>query len=237
MSTSRSGAHTFAGSPSGNLLDLPLAVPGEVHRHPARRRTGRHGPCRRLDRPLPPTAAQDPPGAAVPPSGGGGPERYYADRGEEPGRWLGRAAAHAGPGRRGASATTSPPCWRAGTRTPASGSSPPKAPPAVARRWASGTHTRVGTGRRAALRRGRRRGGARGVPRERLSGCSTSAPPWRSAARPPPGSRAAAGARPARPPAWSPVTPPGEAPVAPGPPVGPPVRPPADLPVDLPRAP
>ena len=24
--------------------------------------------------------------------GGGGPERYYADHGEEPGRWLGRAA-------------------------------------------------------------------------------------------------------------------------------------------------
>jgi len=35
------------------------------------------------------------PGPA-PASGGSGPERYYADRGEEPGRWLGRAAAGAG---------------------------------------------------------------------------------------------------------------------------------------------
>lgn len=31
-----------------------------------------------------------------PPLGGDGPERYYADRGEEPGRWLGRAAHDAG---------------------------------------------------------------------------------------------------------------------------------------------
>lgn len=35
------------------------------------------------------------PGAA-PSSGTGGPERYYADGGEEPGRWLGRAAEGAG---------------------------------------------------------------------------------------------------------------------------------------------
>ncbi len=33
---------------------------------------------------------------AQPPSGEGGPERYYADRGEEPGRWLGRSAQAAG---------------------------------------------------------------------------------------------------------------------------------------------
>ncbi|GMU79988.1 MAG: hypothetical protein AMXMBFR46_27760 [Acidimicrobiia bacterium] len=33
-------------------------------------------------------------GAAQP--SGGGPERYYADRGDEPGRWQGRAAAGAG---------------------------------------------------------------------------------------------------------------------------------------------
>ncbi len=32
----------------------------------------------------------------APPSGAGDPERYYADSGEEPGRWLGRAAHNAG---------------------------------------------------------------------------------------------------------------------------------------------
>jgi hypothetical protein len=35
-------------------------------------------------------------GTGQPPRGGGGPERYYADRGEEPGRWLGRTAQAAG---------------------------------------------------------------------------------------------------------------------------------------------
>ncbi|HMQ27678.1 MAG TPA: relaxase domain-containing protein, partial [Acidimicrobiales bacterium] len=40
---------------------------------------------------------QPPPKAAPSnPSPGGGPERYYADHGEEPGRWLGRAASGAG---------------------------------------------------------------------------------------------------------------------------------------------
>jgi len=44
------------------------------------------------DEPSPPAPA------AVQPSrpGGGGAARYYADRGDEPGRWLGRDAAHAG---------------------------------------------------------------------------------------------------------------------------------------------
>ena len=41
----------------------------------------------------PPRAAPSNPSPAA---GGGGPERYYADHGEEPGRWLGRAANGAG---------------------------------------------------------------------------------------------------------------------------------------------
>ena len=36
------------------------------------------------------------PSSPTPAPGAGGPERYYADRGEEPGRWLGRAAHGAG---------------------------------------------------------------------------------------------------------------------------------------------
>ena len=36
------------------------------------------------------------PSGPSPASGGDGPARYYADRGEEPGRWLGRAAPDAG---------------------------------------------------------------------------------------------------------------------------------------------
>ena len=41
----------------------------------------------------PPKAA---PSSPTPAPDAGGPERYYADRGEEPGRWLGRAAHGAG---------------------------------------------------------------------------------------------------------------------------------------------
>ena len=50
-----------------------------------RRRQGR-----RRHRPLPPTTPQ---GAPTPsPGGPEGPSRYYADSGEEPGRWLGEPA-------------------------------------------------------------------------------------------------------------------------------------------------
>ena len=78
-------------SPPGNLLDLPFAVPGEVHGHPARRRAGRHRTGGRLDRPLPPARRQP---TQSPTAGRSRPaaERYYADGGEEPGRWLGRTA-------------------------------------------------------------------------------------------------------------------------------------------------
>ncbi len=52
--------------------------------------------------------------------GGSGPERYYADGGEEPGRWLGRTAHSLGLART-VERDDFAACWRAGTHTRASG--------------------------------------------------------------------------------------------------------------------
>ena len=94
--TAPSPGHTLAGSPTANLQDKRQPS-DEVHRHAARSAGGRTvgqvvGDLVRYLEPR--TADATALAPAVP--GGDGPSSYYADRGTEPGRWLGYGAYESG---------------------------------------------------------------------------------------------------------------------------------------------
>lgn len=170
--------------------------------------------------PRPKAATAQPPGETR----GSGPERYYADGGEEPGRWLGRTAHSLGLAGR---------VERDDFAAMLAGRNPHTGERLITAQGSAGRRPTLGLGAHTRLAPdGEKLFGVADAAVvldlshrevERMLDVGSSIAPGTSAA----GASGLSGAAPAPPPARSP----GESPVAPGPPVRPPARPPARPPV------